>query len=393
LDSADGTPPGQNAGMKRLLVLAMSLFVTGATAQQPAEQPAAARFGEAIAQAFNDRDEKALGSLIDLRGLGIRAAKVQGLPPRQQEQFVRGAESAGMSRIAASYFQTMNASQGSAQFMRVTNTSPERVLIRLDLGENGVDYLEYVVESREGRTRAVDWFQLSTGELMSVTIGGIAQMFTSEDSSLLGRLLGVEQVDKESMGKLHKVGNLQRSGKYAEALALLRTLPDPIASSRLMLSAQASMAALSKQDAEYSRVLAKLAEKYSDDPATAFKLVDHYFFVKDRPKLLKALDTMERRVGVDGVTSHLRAAAHIVTGDPASGLKFADEAIRLEPDRLAGYDIRASALVGLGRFADAISQYRDIEKRFEIEFTRDVFENDPLFAKFVASPAFRRWFP
>jgi tetratricopeptide (TPR) repeat protein len=173
----------------------------------------------------------------------------------------------------------------------------------------------------------------------------------------------------------------------------VQQLPEPIANSRALLSAQVTMAQMSKNDADYTRVLAKFAEKYSDDPSTAFRLVDHYFTIKDRPKMLASLDTIEKRVGSDGVTRILRAAAYFSTEDYANTLKYADEAIRLEPDFMNGHDTRASALVGLARYAEAISQYQSVEKQFGVAFTRDVFTSDPFFAKFVKSAAFRAWLP
>jgi hypothetical protein len=286
----------------------------------------------------------------------------------------------------------MDASQGTARFMRVSGSNP-RVLLRLDLGRNGFEYLEYVVETSGGHTRAVDWFQLSTGELISVTVGGFSRLFATSDPGLIGRLFNIDKVDQSWLIELRKVGDLQRQGKFAEALATIQKLPDPVANSRLMLSAQASLAMLAKDDAQYSRVLEKLAEKYSDDPAAAFKLLDHYLLQKDLPNTLKSIDTMEKRVGVDGVTRYLRAAAYVMCGDAQTGLRYAEESIKLEPELMNGHDIRGSALVGLGRFADAVSQYRDMEKRFGIRFTRNIFTDNPQFSRFVTSPAFNGWLP
>jgi tetratricopeptide (TPR) repeat protein len=277
--------------------------------------------------------------------------------------------------------------------MRVTNTIPARAMVRLELGQNGFNYLEFLVETRAGRTRAIDWFQLTTGELVSVTIGGVAQLLTTNDPSLLGRLLGLERVDASALKQLQKIGELKRAGKYAETLAALRQLPGPMANSRIMLTTQAQMAILSKQDDEYDRILTTLAEKYSADPAVSFMLVDYYFARKDLPNTLKGIQTMEKRVGVDAVTQQLRAVTYLTNGDPVSGLKFSEESIKLEPDRLGGHDIRATALVALGRYPDAVASYRGMEKQFNLHFSRDLFKDDPAFAKFVASAAFRGWLP
>jgi tetratricopeptide (TPR) repeat protein len=392
----DGARLVHKPTMKILGWIATLLFATCGYAQisgGATERETARRFGESMASALNERDGKAMSTLVDVRGFALRTAKVQGMGPGEQEQFAKGLEKAGLSRLYDSYFQSMNASDGTAKFMRVTETRPARAIVRLDLGANGNDYLEFMLESRDGRTRAVDWFVLSSGELVSVTIGSVAQMFTTNDGGLLGRLFGTDRVDAKSLARLRKAGELQRAGKHAEALTELQQLPEAMVNSRALLSAQATIAQMSKNDAEYTRVLAKLAEKYSDDPSTAFKLIDHYFTIKDRPKMLASLDTMEKRVGADGVTRNLRAAAYFATGDYANTLKYADETIHLEPDLMTGHDTRASALVGLTRYADAIAQYQSLEKQFGLSFTRDVFVSDPFFAAFVKSAAFRAWLP
>jgi hypothetical protein len=77
--------------------------------------------------------------------------------------------------------------------------------------------------------------------------------------------------------------------------------------------------------------------------------------------------------------------------DFPNALKYADESIKLEPDRVGGHDIRASVLVGLGRHQDAVTEYQGLEKNFGLQFTREVFTDDPAFAQFVASAPFKAW--
>jgi hypothetical protein len=277
--------------------------------------------------------------------------------------------------------------------MRVTDTRPMRALVRFDLGDNGFDYLEFVVDGRSGRPRAVDWFQLSTGQLLSVTIGGIGQLFTTSDPSLLGRLLDIKNVDKAQVVTLRRIGELHRANKHAEAVALFHQLPEQTANARIMLTLRAQYAAFAEMQAEYESTLATMAKRYSDDPATAFMLIDHYFTVKDYPKALTALEAVEKRVGKDGVTTMLRATVYFVSGDFANMLKYSEESIGLEPDRIQGYDTRATALVGLERHAAAVAAYRDMESRFDLKFTREIFAADPTFGKFMASDDFRKWLP
>jgi tetratricopeptide (TPR) repeat protein len=102
---------------------------------------------------------------------------------------------------------------------------------------------------------------------------------------------------------------------------------------------------------------------------------------------------MEKRIGVDGITRQLRGNAYFQSNDLVSALRYAEESIRLEPDRLEAHDQRATFLVHSARFEDAVAAYRDMERRFDLQFTRDIFTNEPAFAKFVESKAFGAWLP
>jgi tetratricopeptide (TPR) repeat protein len=379
----------------RSALLTTLLLATGVHAQATkgsTERDLVARFGEEVEAALNERNVEAMKSLIDIRGLALRTADFLGFRGTEQADFVRGFTNSEATQMGEVLVQNVDAGQGQAKFLRVTAGDPGRALVRLDLGQNGTEYLEFLVDTKAKKPRAIDWFRLSSGELMSVTVGTLGQLYTSDDPGLLGRLFGTKTVGRDAIAKLRQVGVLQRQQKYSEALMLMKELPEPVASSRLMLSRQAALAMFARQNDEYLRVLARLAEKYSQEPSTAFMLIDHYYSQGNLPKTLECIDTMEKRVGMDGVTRQLRASTYLMAGDAKSSLKFADEAIRVEPDYLYAYDSRATALVSLGRFDDAVAQYRDVEKRFGLQFTREQFTSDPQYATLVASPAFKAWF-
>jgi len=379
------------------LWLVALLFATCAAAETDVatkRRAAAESFGNEIARAFNERDSKALNSLIDLHALALRAAQYQELSAETEQAFVRGAEMKGLQPLIATYFRALDTSKGTVKFIRVTTQTPPRSLVRFDLGSQGFNYAEYVLHTdATGRTRAVDWYQLTTGDLMSVTLGGVGQLFTNASPNLLQRMFGGEAINRDLIADLAQVGEFYRAGKFAEALEILKKLPEPVASSRFILSARATAASYAKLTDEYDAALAKLAAKHSGDPSTTFMLIDYHFKRQDTPKVLEAIDIMEGRVGVDGVTRLLRANAYMLTNDVANALKYADEAVALEPDLLTARDSRATLLVRLERFEDAIAAYRDMETRFGFSFTRDVFLEDPTFERLVASPAFKAWLP
>ncbi len=378
------------------LLFAALAFAGPAFAQTAApdkQRAAAERFGNDIARAFNERDAKALAALIDFHALAVKSAELQELSDANEKAFAQGLESAGFSKLSEAYFRGLDAGKGTVQFMRVTDSASPRSLIRFDMGDQGFNYLEFVLRTNEkGQTRTIDWYQLNTGELMSVTLASAGQLFGS-NTSFLERMFGGAKIDDATLAKIKKAGELSRAGKYAEALPLFKQLPPPIRDSRIMLLSQATTASMANLPVEYDQAISRMAQLYSDDPAAAFMLMDYHFLRKNTPEVLKSLNAMEKRVGRDGVTCLLRANAYLLTNDFVNGLKHTEESIRLEPERLSAHDTRATILVHLERYQDAVDAYRGMETDFGLQFTRDVFLGDATFAKLVDSKPFRAWLP
>ena len=376
-----------------LAALGFSVAICAQVVDPAQERQRAQQFGLAVAQAYNERNEQALTELIDLRVFSERVAAVSGFNQKEQQDFLVGMQRSSWSNIVVSNFKKLDDVQGTVRFVRVTDSRPARALVRFDLGKSGFDYVEYLLRTdASGRTRTVDWFSLSSGQLVSETIGGIAQMFTA-NANVLERLFGGQKFDPGMVAGFRLIGELQRQGKYAEALAEVRRLPAPVAESRIMLSQQLGLATFGNLSEERDRILARLAEKYSNDPAANFLLIDHYFNRKDGPRALAALDIVEKRVGIDSMTQQMRAAVYMTIGDLPNMLKHATESVRLEPDRLDALDTRATALVLNGKYPEAIEAYQQMEQRFDFKFTREVFAGDPDFNAFMASAAFRAWLP
>jgi tetratricopeptide (TPR) repeat protein len=338
--------------------------------------------------AFNERDKQTIERLLDIHGLALRMTDFLGMEGKDAETLRGGFESAGVNQVVGSYFQALDTSQGTVKFMRVTEGHQPRSLVRFEFGE-AFNYLEYVVTvDNQGNARTIDWYQLSSGELISVTISRGAQMLMTSDPGVLERLFGGARFNADAVAQLKRVSELQRTGKFAEAVTMLKGLPEPLASTKVLLSMRASMALFAKLPDEYENAVSAMAARYSDDPGMAFTLKDYYAAKQDVPRFLHAMEAIEKRVGVDGVTCEIRANAYARFDDLPNALKYAEESIRREPDRPSAYDTRAIVLVQLERYPDAVDAYRDMEERFGFTFTREAFLRDAEFKPLVESKAF-----
>lgn len=358
-----------------------------------AEDKEVALFGQSLADAYNKRDEALTSSLLDMNGLGLRVGRVM-YPDdaADQKSFAGGFSRNGGKSLVQTQFKLLEAAHGSVKFMRVP--APQRVLLRVDLRDQGFDYLEFVLErDPSGHYRAVDWYQLSRGELVSVTVGAVTRLMIDPSPDLLRSLFGLKKMDPELIERLKIIGTFQRTGKYAEALAAYEQLPPAIGSSRIMLMARAGAASMAHNDEAYKKTLAELARLFGDDPAASFMLLDHYIYAKQTDKAVQAVANIERRVGVDGITRLLKANAYLLSGNFPQTLVFAQESLQLEPTRSEPYFALAAAHIGLKQFPDAVTAFSKLASDFGYTFDRQKFFEDASYAEFVKSAAFKKWLP
>jgi tetratricopeptide (TPR) repeat protein len=346
-------------------------------------------FGNEVARGFNERDEALVAKLFDMDVLARRAARSFSDDVREQAGFARGIAKTPPRTLLAPLFKALETSKGVVECLPGANPKQGRALLRFDMGDNGFDYLELVVE----REHFVDWYQLSRGELLSVTAGGLGRLMTDPNPGLLQTLFGVKSVDRGVLEHIRAMGTLQRAGKYAEAIAAIDRLPQPLAESRILLTNRAGFATYGQLPAEYDKSLALLAKRHGDDPSAAVMLLDYYFKNNQTARALGAIDAIELRVGVDGLTTLLRANAWLGAGEFAPAIQSAKESIRLEPKRDGGYHTLAAAFIGLKKYPDAVKTYQTLASDFGYRFERQSFLTDATYAGFVKSPEFARWLP
>lgn len=350
-------------------------------------------FGMHLAAALNDRNAEQVAQLLDLRALGQRAAQSMMSNDREIEAFVKAFESSAKTSVVDATVTMLKRQNGAVKFMKVVRRGSEtRPLLRYDFGDMGFDYAEYVLErSAASELRATDWYQLTRGQLISKSVSVASKLLIDPNPGFIQSLLGVREFDTSSIKTLRSVGNLQRAGKYREALDLLDSLPASLLSVRIFATQRVFLASMTKDDVVYRKALAGMAEKFGNDPDAAMMLLDHYYYTGDIDKVLNCISLIEGRVGVDGLTELLRANILYSKERFAEMLAHAHESVRLEPDRLPPYWLVALGYIHLNQFDHAIETYSAIAKRFDYKFTRQDFAAKPELSDFVASTAFKKW--
>jgi predicted Zn-dependent protease len=110
-----------------------------------------------------------------------------------------------------------------------------------------------------------------------------------------------------------------------------------VADSHEFLTLRITNSAHTKNAEEEQRLLAILARRYGDEPATALMLVNYYAARKQLDKAFAKIAIVEDRVGSDGVINMLKAGSYIEAGAYDKGIAYARKSVEIEPDLRIGW--------------------------------------------------------
>ena len=378
-----------------LILGALILAATLPSHAKEIQQATLEQFGFDIAVALQEGDQSGFAAMIDFQKLANRMSATAMDTEAKRESYARGfLKAGGPEKFSKALFVHLKQQQDlSVKFMRVVDRGSERrALVRLNMGEAGFEYLEFVVEN-DGRKapRIVDWYPLTSGELISTSVGGLSRLLTDPDPHLLKTLFGLQGIDTATVDRMKHIAQLRARGELQQAYQEMGKLPPEIATSRILLTQRAALASSFGDDDAYRKTLEELALRYADQPGTAFMLIDHYMYKQDYARCLDAIGNVEKRVGQDGLTSMLRANVQMLANKVDAAAQSLRDGIRIEPDFTDAYFILVDLLIGKEQFTEAVDVFETLQTEFGYEFSREAIEAEPSYAKFIVSPAYKVW--
>jgi hypothetical protein len=193
--------------------------------------------------------------------------------------------------------------EGTAKFLRAGEEGGKPyALLRLDLGDQGVDYVRYYPSS----PRAVeDWYVFTAASLFSTSVRfNLATIFKSE--SVLFRLFGIGSVPTAQTQAFLDVRDSLVKDDYAGAFKALERFPEDYRKSRQWAVMRVTYGGRAGEEV-YRQALRQLAAGFGDDADLQLLLIDHYFYEKQFERALGAIAMLERALGgEDASTSGLR---------------------------------------------------------------------------------------
>ena len=362
-----------------LLVVLLAATITGASAATVEE------FGETIARTLQEGDADGFTALVDKDTLADRALSgMKGGDDFVSE--VRKGLHMGLSQVGAVLTNNMGPDARVSYVRARTVDGVSRVLVRLDLGDRGLNYLDFFVhEPPDGSWQVFDWLDYVQGQAYTSSLRMALAFTVSENPSLMHRLLGLPEVDSAVVQQIGEMGKLSQRNEWVRWLEIYETLPARVRHSRVMLAGRVAAAATLDSMDDYMSAMADLHTHHGDDPTLSLALVDYYILTGDYDSAYRAVDRLEHSTGGDAAVTNLRSGIALYAGDNATSIRHARQAISEDPDYENPYWNLMTAGSRAGDFKTAMEGVLALQRRFGYELSEDALMASGEFSGLLAS--------
>ena len=264
-------------------------------------------------------------------------------------------------------------------------------IIRAVFESGGFEYVKLIVEhDKENQLRISDFMFASTGDFSSTGTANSVKYLLQPSDSILARLLGGMQPNKELSDNFKRIAELRSKGENEKAFRLLQTLPPEVRNQKELLIVSISLTSVLDEEL-YRKELSKLDKHHGNDPRLAFMLIDHYFYTEDWDKAISALKTVKHEWSDDAALNTLLAEVMYQKGQIDEAISTSLYAINLEPDMELPYWSAVNIYNRSGKFVDLVDIFKELQVNFSYTFTAEDFVEDEAYAQFSLSDAFKEW--
>jgi hypothetical protein len=356
--------------------------------ERPSDEETRAFF-ESLSSAARSGDAAAVNRHIDWQAVAARATRGLTVSEEALKGLIEGASTTAEQRGLSAQLAEM--SQGAASLRRLGEQERDGetwYVARLTIEGGGFDHLGFLLETQNGRARAVDLWQLTVGESSSEVMRRmLLPTVVTGPENVVDRLTGKEREYVEHIGKIAEAQKLAAEGRGHDALHLLDGLPEGMQRERFVLLTRVGLAQFASQQEHLAEIEA-LAEAFPDDPTTQVHLIDGYMMQGRPDKSLEALDRIEGSVVRDPFLDVIRANLLGAMGRWSEAKIAAERAIAAEAELEDAYWPALVASVIVEQFDETTRLLKTMREKFGTEIDP---EQLPIYAEYVKSPAYQEY--
>lgn len=345
------------------------------------------KFAIGYVDSLNSHDIKKLASLLDMKELAYRSARTVLDDKDDIDNYVKGFTKNNREKFIQQIFQGVFKEKGRALYLRKLKNA--RPLIRIDYPEGGHEYMVLTLnKSPDKKIIVSDMFFLSAGKDLSVSLGAATQLMLSPSKSVLKRLFGGLEVNKDLVVEFKKIAKFRGEGKYLDAYNVINELPDAVKTKRVILDMAVQFSQFINDD-EYRKQLTLLDKYHGKDETTVFILIDHYFYTGEFSKAQSSIDRLINKFGEDGALLNLKANTYFTSKDMRSANVSARKAMKLEPEFEDAYWTLVTVLLQEKKYSEVVSMLNSMESKFSYDFSSGNFIGNDIYKGFVKSSEFK----
>ncbi len=349
------------------------------------------KISQTFVNAVNNRNLEELKKVMDYDYLGKYVYKT--IYPKnnklQRLGFMQGFKENAHKNTFNAWFGVLNQTGGLMTYQKNLKIDNEiRALIRVNMHENGVNFLELIFDLKS--KKIIDWYNYVSSKKLSEDLAMNAALSVSDNNNLIGKLFGVKKVNKKITNTFSKMTKHMAKGELKECYYLVESLPKEIQSARGIMLLKISSSSFISENV-YRQELDKFAKLYGDETGSAFILLDHYFFKKEYNNVLKSINLIMKRTGDDSLLISMKAGLHMLNNQQKEAIKQIDKAIHMEPSQQAFYWTKMEILNQYKKFNEMVALFNFIEEKFFLEIDPKVLKEEPTYSDFVNSSAYKDW--
>ena len=264
-------------------------------------------------------------------------------------------------------------------------------LVRTDLTEQGVSYVEFELRMIDGRLQIVDWIDLvqeqRVSEMFSELFGDIGILMETDTTPVTNYWERSTPQDRLQFFEFLQAARNEDSNRVFRAYDNL-----PWRFKQKPLYALLVVKAVSgRDDVLYQKALKNFEQRFGGENHYGVLLVDLYMKEGRYKEAVRGLKKFKDRVGADPVVEVLQAIMELDQGHIELFYEHCLRAIDVNQDYERTYWVLLDQLVADQNYEDAVLVLNVLTKMFNFDLRVHHFEEEAKYQRFRKSDEFRAW--
>ena len=273
-----------------------------------------------------------------------------------------------------------------------SNGDRGKAIVRYDLPDFQFNYHEYELRlDRKGRVVIVDWIDYMDGEKFSHGVG-VQLVSLNPGKPAVRKLLDFQGPTEQQTFQMTELLKAARARQVERYFDILEDLDETLRSQRVVVLMSVQLAKATGNRRKLRTALIDVDKYFPEEPLYSLMLLDYYFPARKYDQAMDALLRLQSELGVqDSAMAARLSAASLVLGNDEDALRYAEQAVQIEPGLELGWWSVLRARTATGQYGKAVEALDELEKTFGYTLGPEAFEKDPSMADLLLSPEYESW--